>query len=725
MTSEVTRQAFFRLAYGRHEGWACIGLLQRGAGKMNERWFHLPTQFNDMLELIDRLAINDRIDVYYCPQLFESKSRRKDNVKIAPTLWADLDECNPTEMEERPSLVVETSPERFQGLWILENGLPGDKAAELSKRIAYKYADQGCDRSGWDLTQLLRVPGTRNNKYINTDTGAAITRIVGDGSHSIYRENEFDDLPPVTLSDYEKIPFPEKFPPGTGRDIMEIFRFKLTQKTFQRFETIPEGDWSRELFALEMSCYEAGMSREQVYKVVTDAACNKFARAGLGENHVWGEVCRAYGRHTENLEKVQIITKKDEPLLTDEERSSVENVRTFVEDYIDWASKLGDAAVQYHQGGAFIILSALLAGSVSLPTSFGRVVPNLWFMILADTTLTRKSTAMDIAVDLLVEVDPDAIMATDGSIEGLMQGLSTRPGRPSVFLRDEFSGLIEQITKKDYYAGMAETLTKLYDGKMQKRLLRKEIIEVRDPVLVLFAGGIKSRVQQLLKLDHISSGFIPRFLFLTAESDISKVQPLGPPTLLDTSGKAELLQQMIDMRQFYHGFFELTIEGGKKIEMPKRWEAELTPAAWTRYNKFEKQLTGAGMKTERPDLMTPLFDRLAKSTLKAIVLLAASRRKGDDVIIDVDDVLLGIKYAEGWQNYAIEVVNGIGMSIVETQMDNILGNIRKHPGISRSVLMRTYRLSAREADAIFITLEQRGLVTKSLAGKGVAYNALM
>ena len=96
-------------------------------------------------------------------------------------------------------------------------------------------------------------------------------------------------------------------------------------------------------------------------------------------------------------------------------------------------------------------------------------------MILAETTLTRKTTAMDIPMDLLAEVDESAIMATDGSLEGLFTNLSMRPKKPSVFLRDEFSGLIDAMTKKDYMAGMPEMLTKLYDGKFQRRLLRKEV----------------------------------------------------------------------------------------------------------------------------------------------------------------------------------------------------------------------------------------------------------
>src|SRR5688500_8562350 len=106
-------------------------------------------------------------------------------------------------------------------------------------------------------------------------------------------------------------------------------------------------------------------------------------------------------------------------------------------------------------------------------------------MILADTTLTRKTTAMDMAMSLLREVDDDVILATDGTVEGLMQAISTRPGRPGIFWKDEFSGLLEAMRKKDYMASMAETLTNLYDHKYQKRQLRKEVIELREPVLLM------------------------------------------------------------------------------------------------------------------------------------------------------------------------------------------------------------------------------------------------
>lgn len=718
------RRGFFRSAIGRASGWFCIATLTRGAAKrMSEHWYHMPEQFDYMVDDFNANIVHGEHDIYFCPHLFQSNKRTADNVLCCPTVWADLDECRPETMDPLPTLSWETSPGRFQALWALDDlTLNPIQVEDISKRLAYAYADQGCDRSGWDLSQLLRVPLTKNFKYIDTDSGPVEVVLLGIAP-SWYRVDEFSQFPAVTGVSHAALPYPEVIPSETGREILDQFRARLPVVAFEIHDNVPTDDWSKTLFKLEMYCFEAGMTREQVLKVALDSRCNKFARDGLGSDSVWADVCRASAQYDKLIHQHDVVSPVQDKLLTDEEFERVANIRTFVEEYIDWASGLGDAATQYHEAGAFIILSSLLAGNVALPTAFGRIVPNLWFMILADTTLTRKSTAMDIATDLLIEVDADVVMATDGSIEGLMQGLSTRPGRPSMFLRDEFSGLLEQITKKDYYAGMAEVLTKLYDGKLQKRMLRKETIEVRDPVLIVFAGGIRTRVQQLLKFDHISSGFIPRFLFITAESDTSRIRPLGPPTELDTSGREALLDEMTELYNFYHAPV-MTQVGNIQMPTQKRVDAVLTQEAWDRYNTFERQMLDAGLKTERPELMTPLFDRLAKSTLKASVLLAAAKKCQDNVSIELDDVLLAIRYAIGWRDYAIDVVNGVGKSVAENQLESVMENIKRTPGISRSRLMRNYHLTAREADAIFSTLEQRGLISINKQGRGAFYHAV-
>lgn len=715
------RGTFFRMAFGSATGYICIATLQPGTKELRERFFEYPEQLESMLEHIE--DVSDGNNVYFCPQLLTSKRRKKENVKYCPNAWADLDACDPTLLYVKPTLLVESSPGRFQALWSFEVPQDALTGESVSRRIAYEHADDGADKSGWDLTQLLRVPLTYNMKY---DAELMVT-VVAKGPEN-YRITDFQGYPEHHRRDESKVPFPDAdtLAPLFAQDPIEYLearRYIVGSKAINLFKDVPEGDWSTALWQFMSRLFEVGQSREQVYWLATHAACNKFLRDGRSGEALWDDVVRAYINQHRVGKTVVIPELNEVELLSTDELERVQGRETFVERYIEWASGLGDAATQYHQAGAFVILSSLLAGRVVLPTSFGTMLPNLWFMILADTTLTRKSTAMDIAIDLLVEVDPDAIMTTDGSIEGLLQGLSGRPSRPSIFLRDEFTGLLESMTKKDYMAGMAETLTKLYDGKMQKRLLRKESITVTKPVLIVFAGGIKSKTQQLLTLEHISSGFMPRFVFLTAESDTSRVLPMGPPIVRDTSGREALLQEMWDM--FLHYDRELSSGPGIAIEPKKHtWNATLTPEAWLRFNKFEAAMMEAGVKSERADILTPIYDRLGKSTLKCATLLAASESRSDTVVVTELDILHAISYARRWREYAIDIINGVGKTAGEHEVDRVLSTIRANPGIARSTIMQRYHLTARSADALFQTIEQRGLVTASREGRGTHYTAV-
>jgi hypothetical protein len=356
---------------------------------------------------------------------------------------------------------------------------------------------------------------------------------------------------------------------------------------------------------------------------------------------------------------------------------------------------------------------------VVLPTSFGKIIPNLWFMILADTTLTRKSTAMDLVTDMLLETDPDLLLATDGSLEGMMTSLSARPGRPSLFLRDEFSGLLEAMTKKDYMAGFAETLTKLYDGKPMKRILRKEVVTVTKPVLILFAGGIKEKVCSLLTFEQVSSGFMPRFLFVTAESDPTRIRPLGPPTNVTDDGRERIMAEMDEITKHYHRIIHIPVPNVPGATTPAQmvFDAKLTPDAWQRYNQFEDIMVKDGLMAERPEIMTPVNDRMSKSTLKAAVLLAASRQRGPEVIVETIDIIRAISYCRSWKVYANEVMGGVGRGTVEKQIEALAGLVERRPGIGRSAVMRYMHLTAQTANALFETTEQRGYIVRQRQGR--------
>jgi len=101
-------------------------------------------------------------EVYFCANLLTDKRRVKAAAAPVLALWADGDGARVPPHLPQPTAVVASSPGRDHFYWSLTQAVAPQKAEELNKRLAYAM---GADKSGWDLGQLLRVPGTRNFKY--------------------------------------------------------------------------------------------------------------------------------------------------------------------------------------------------------------------------------------------------------------------------------------------------------------------------------------------------------------------------------------------------------------------------------------------------------------------------------------------------------------------------------------------------------------------------------
>lgn len=163
-------------------------------------------------------------EVYWCAHLLTEKRRIKANAAPISALYADIDNGQiPTWLQ--PSIVVESSPGRLQGYWFLEEAIPPDEAEELNHRIAIAT---GADASGWDLTQLLRIPGTPNRKY----DGQPIVRVVSTRLGSFTRYALNDMLPPLPIKP-KTAPTPafqHETEPLTVDDETVLRRARLTPK---------------------------------------------------------------------------------------------------------------------------------------------------------------------------------------------------------------------------------------------------------------------------------------------------------------------------------------------------------------------------------------------------------------------------------------------------------------------------------------------------------------
>ena len=117
-------------------------------------------------------------NVWFGVNMLSGETRKREFCQPDNLVWSDLDTCDPALLEPQPSVLIETSPGRFQAIWRVDQELIPEIAQDYSKRIAYKYRKDGADPTGWDLTQLLRVPFTYNYKYQIKDTPPPQVRLL-------------------------------------------------------------------------------------------------------------------------------------------------------------------------------------------------------------------------------------------------------------------------------------------------------------------------------------------------------------------------------------------------------------------------------------------------------------------------------------------------------------------------------------------------------------------
>lgn len=249
--------------------------------KKNNRWkdnWFSKDQFEDLGDFIkDNLSG----DVYFCPHGFTQKSRLKGYAVAPKLLYADLDAANPKECALKPTIALESSPGRFVGFWVVDEPIE----EQLNRRLSYSI---GADVSGWDFSQVLRVPNTKNYKYTNTPR---VRILWNDGpTYEVKRLNrviprmknvmgqELDDKAPAIFKKYEK-----KMPRWVRREL-------LNGKPQQ-------GVRSEVIWKLQNELIEVGLSRDEVFELIWACPWNKFRDRRDGPDQLWRELDKALDQH--------------------------------------------------------------------------------------------------------------------------------------------------------------------------------------------------------------------------------------------------------------------------------------------------------------------------------------------------------------------------------------------------------------------------------------------
>jgi hypothetical protein len=160
-------KALWAHAFGEVKGILPIFSGERseaGSKRLDDRrtfYLDYPREAEKAEALCRRLSEEGR-EVYQCAHLLTARRRVKASATSLSACYVDGDGAKPTANMPQPTAVVVSSPGREQYWWRLSRPVTPEEGEDINWRLAYAMAG---DLSGWDLTQLLRVPGTRNRKY--------------------------------------------------------------------------------------------------------------------------------------------------------------------------------------------------------------------------------------------------------------------------------------------------------------------------------------------------------------------------------------------------------------------------------------------------------------------------------------------------------------------------------------------------------------------------------
>lgn len=197
-------------------------------------------------------------NLYFCPNPFSTDSRKKEYARPTRLGWCDMDESDPYAYRPEASLVWETSPKRYQGLWLWDGWHNIEEAEGYSRSLANRHGGD----DGWTITKMLRVPGSVNHKPQYDEPFVQL----------VHRNwNRIADRPP--LPEIVRAMEAGEFVNPDAHDPQEVFKKyekKLHRKAraLIRHTRVTEKDRSSCIHLMIASLHEAGASPDEIASIM-------------------------------------------------------------------------------------------------------------------------------------------------------------------------------------------------------------------------------------------------------------------------------------------------------------------------------------------------------------------------------------------------------------------------------------------------------------------------
>lgn len=226
-------------------------------------------QFNNGTITLDEIdefiaEYKDDYNVFMCYAPIEGDDRLLENAKPTRFLVADIDGAE-IPKEFPPSYYWETSPNKYQGLWISDKIIAPKDYEVLAHAMVKKFKFD----SASDIVHLYRIPTTVNHKYA---TPQEVSEPKGDGV--VYRRQDIFEI--LEYGKYKKGTKKKKVKgkkiPNKDYDLEELYKKYEVKPLVDREIT----DRSAYVYAIAKALYEQGAKSSEVKFVVMSTDQDKW-----------------------------------------------------------------------------------------------------------------------------------------------------------------------------------------------------------------------------------------------------------------------------------------------------------------------------------------------------------------------------------------------------------------------------------------------------------------
>jgi hypothetical protein len=195
-------------------------------------------------------------------------------------------------------------------------------------------------------------------------------------------------------------------------------------------------------------------------------------------------------------------------------------------EYLDLGKRVSYSLEEYHFASLLSIASMAIGRKVVCQVGMTSVYPNVFVMVVGQTTISGKSVACNMAVDSfgssIIHEEPIAKCYSTNILRGtiseaaLIQGLNDTYN--SYWFYDDCAGFFEDVTA--WNAHILGTMCSIYDGSQVERTLSKRSKSGEQfkwscpfPFVSLLFNTTTKDIEQIASTRLFSSGFFPRLMW--------------------------------------------------------------------------------------------------------------------------------------------------------------------------------------------------------------------